>query len=106
MAPVGMAHMLGELRSVVWSSSPEVGIISLFILLILSITLLALCLKCRRNTGNAYDVSGTTTDGPGGANGTAGAKKGANDGNVAYTEWRDHRSMPANTLERSGGSST
>ncbi|XP_071334688.1 uncharacterized protein [Trachinotus anak] len=97
MAPVGTVDMLG------WFSSPEVGIISLVVFLILSVTLLALCAKCHRNTSNAYDVSGTTTDGAGGANGNAGTKTGGttDPGSTAYSTWRDHRNMPPSTLERS-----
>ncbi|GLD59559.1 zinc finger protein 395-like isoform X1, partial [Lates japonicus] len=68
MAPLGMVDTLG------WFSSPEAGIISLVVFLILSITLVALCGSCHRNSTNAYDVSGITTDGAGGANGTAGTK--------------------------------
>ncbi|KAM4633102.1 uncharacterized protein ACJ7VT_015647 [Polymixia lowei] len=101
MAPLGMTGMLGDLQSLGWSSSPMVGIISLCVFLILSITLLALCLRCRRNSGNAYDVNGAQqTDVQDGVSGT----KQANDPNVAYSPWRDHKSMPANTLETSLGS--
>lgn len=42
MAPVGMVSMTG------WFTSPEVGIISLIVFLILSITLVALCTGCKR----------------------------------------------------------
>lgn len=42
MAPVGLVSTLG------WFSSPEVGIISLVVFLILSISLVALCANCRR----------------------------------------------------------
>lgn len=95
MAPVGMVGVLG------WFSSPEVGIISLIVFLILSITLVALCARCNRSTGNGYDVSGTTTNRAGGASGTAGTKTGGttNSGAVAYADWRDHK-MPPSTLER------
>ncbi|KAG8011103.1 hypothetical protein GBF38_005762 [Nibea albiflora] len=55
MAPIGTVDMLG------WFSSPEVGIISLVVFLILSITLVGLCARCHRNSGNAYDVNGTTS---------------------------------------------
>eukprot|EP00064_Thunnus_orientalis_P012864 superscaffoldBa00002020_g12900 len=98
MAPVGMVGMLG------WFSTPEVGIISLIVFLVLSITLVALCASCHRNSSNAYDVSGgATTEGVVAANGTAGTKtSGTTDpGTVAYSSWRNHKDMPANTLERS-----
>lgn len=88
MAPIGVVDMLGGF------SSPEVGIISLVVFLVLSITLVALCARCNRNSGNAYDVSGTTTDG---ANGTAGTK--ARGTSAPETSWRTH-DMPASTLER------
>lgn len=78
-----------------WFTSPEVGIISLIVFLILSITLVALCNGCKRSSGNAYDVSGTTTDG---ANGTAGTKSGIT--NPDFVSWRSHKDMPANTLDR------
>lgn len=42
MAPLGTVNMLG------WFASPEVGIISLVVFLILSIALVALCAQCRR----------------------------------------------------------
>ncbi|CAK6963147.1 hypothetical protein INR49_004388 [Scomber scombrus] len=97
MAPVGTVDMLG------WFSSPEVGIISLIVFLVLSITLVALCARCRRNSGNAYDVSGggaTQTDGVVAANDTK--TSGPTDsGAVAYSTWRNHKDMPASTLERS-----
>lgn len=49
MAPIGMAGMLS------WCSSVEVGIISLVVFLILSITLLALCVKCHRWGKHNYE---------------------------------------------------
>lgn len=42
MAPVGMVSMTG------WFTAPEVGIISLIVFLIISITLVALCNGCKR----------------------------------------------------------
>lgn len=42
MAPLGMVDTLG------WFSSPEAGIISLVVFVILSITLVALCGSCHR----------------------------------------------------------
>ncbi|KAM7368243.1 hypothetical protein PAMP_014483 [Pampus punctatissimus] len=95
MAPVGMVDMLG------WFSTPEVGIISLVVFLVLSITLVALCARCHRNSSNAYDVSGgpTQTDG---AVVTNTQTSGTTDqGTVSYSTWRDHKDMPPNTLERS-----
>ncbi|KAM3603100.1 uncharacterized protein V6R79_016575 [Siganus canaliculatus] len=65
MAPTGMVDTLG------WFSSPEVGIISLVVFLVLSISLVVLCMRCNRQSGNAYDVSGTTTSG---ANGNVASK--------------------------------
>ncbi|KAK9531108.1 hypothetical protein VZT92_010552 [Zoarces viviparus] len=95
MAPVGMVSALG------WLSSPEVGIISLIVFLILSVTLLTLCARCQRNTGNAYDVNaGMTTNGGGGPNGTAGTKTGGGADPGVTSPWRDHRSMPPSTLDR------
>ncbi|KAF7664329.1 hypothetical protein LDENG_00180500 [Lucifuga dentata] len=103
MAPVGMVDMLGEMRSLASFSmfSTPLGIISLTVFLILSITVFTLCGQCHRNTGNTYNVNGETqTDGAGGANGTTG--QGATDPEtVTYAAWKDHKSMPASTLERS-----
>lgn len=83
-----------------WFSSPEVGIISLVVFLVLSITLLALCARCNRGSSNAYDVSGTThSDKGAGANGTTVTKSGVTV-DSGTTSWRDHRTMPPNTLER------
>lgn len=42
MAPVGVTGMLS------WVSTPEVGIASLVVFIILSIALLALCAQCTR----------------------------------------------------------
>lgn len=42
MAPLGTVNMLG------WFASPEVGIVSLVVFLILSIALVALCAQCHR----------------------------------------------------------
>lgn len=91
MAPVGMVGMLDCF------SSPEVGIISLVVFLILSVALVGLCASCHRNSSNAYDVSGSKTDGGGGANGAVGTKTGGTSDSV---NWRSHKDMPASTLER------
>ncbi|KAM9779427.1 uncharacterized protein ACBT44_000836 isoform 1-T2 [Syngnathus typhle] len=81
MAPIPMFDMMSSF------SSAEAGIISLVIFLILSISLVALCTICQKSSSTAYDVNGggTATDG--------------RDSN--YTAWRDHKSMPKSTLERS-----
>ncbi|TWW68308.1 hypothetical protein D4764_19G0001060 [Takifugu flavidus] len=92
MAPVGMVSMTG------WFTAPEVGIISLIVFLILSITLVALCNGCKRSSGNAYDVNSATTDGGAGANGTAGTKSGVT--NPDFVTWRNHADMPPSTLDR------
>ncbi|XP_035861361.1 uncharacterized protein LOC118495919 isoform X4 [Sander lucioperca] len=92
MAPVGMVGMLG------WVSSPELGVISLVVFLVLSVTLLALCIRCQRKTANAYAVNETPTDGKGGANGNTDTRMGD-----SGTSWRTHQ-MPASTLERATAS--
>ncbi|KAF3702585.1 hypothetical protein EXN66_Car018273 [Channa argus] len=96
MAPLGMVGTLG------WFSSLEVGIISLVVFLILSVTVLALCALCTRSTENAYDVTGSKTDGVGGANGNVGTKTGgtADQGTTSGSTWRHHKNMPPTTLER------
>lgn len=89
MAPIGMVGSLG------WLSSPEVGIVSLVVFLVLGVTLLALCARCQRKTINAYDMKGgATTDGAGKSNGTTSG--GATDPGG----WRDHKSMPPSTLPK------
>ncbi|KAK5853297.1 hypothetical protein PBY51_007095 [Eleginops maclovinus] len=95
LASKGMADMLG------WVSSPEVGIISLVVFFVIGVALLALCARCQRNTGNAYDVNTTMPDAEKGANRSAGANgsAGANDPG-ASTTWRSHGSMPPSTLQR------
>ncbi|XP_077366838.1 uncharacterized protein LOC144010392 [Festucalex cinctus] len=61
MAPIAMFDALSSF------SSAEVGIISLIIFLIVSISLVALCNDCQKGSGNAYDVNkgATTGDGKG-----------------------------------------
>ncbi|CAJ1077209.1 hypothetical protein INR49_004388 [Xyrichtys novacula] len=88
MAPLGMVDLMG------WASTPEVGIISLIVFLVLSVTLVALCARCHRGSGNAYDINGTTNEG---ADGMDDTKTGGAD--PAYSNWRDHK-LPPNTLER------
>ncbi|KAM4522936.1 uncharacterized protein PAE49_002443 [Odontesthes bonariensis] len=95
MAPVGMVGVMS------WFSSPEVVIISLVAFLILSITLLALCAKCHRGSSNAYDVSGTKTNGAG-ENGDTDKRSEETNGpeTAVYSEWRSHNDMPPSTLQR------
>ncbi|KAG7244250.1 hypothetical protein INR49_004388 [Caranx melampygus] len=97
MAPVGTVDMMG------WFSSPEVGIISLVVFLVLSATLLALCAKCNRKSTNAYQINGGKTEGAGGANGAVATKTGGMDtpDSSGSSTWKNHRNMPPSTLERS-----
>ncbi|KAK7907349.1 hypothetical protein WMY93_015961 [Mugilogobius chulae] len=95
MAPVGM--ILGEVLS------PEVGIISAVVFLVLSITGLALCGQCQRKSGNEYKVNTVDPGKDTTANGTSDTRTAdtSTDPGVAnYTSWRDHKSMPPSTLER------
>lgn len=96
MAPIGM--VLGEVLS------PEAGIISAVMFLVLSVVGVVLCAQCQRKGGNAYDISEATTADAGknssGVNGKADTKTGDTTDNLTYTTWRDHKSMPASTLER------
>ncbi|KAM8831782.1 uncharacterized protein AB9W97_003213 isoform 1-T2 [Spinachia spinachia] len=98
MAPVGLVDALG------WLSSPEVGIASLVVFFILSVTLLALCVRCHRNTANAYDVNmGTTSKGAKAPKGTSGKKTGAaapDPGVATDSSWRNYKNMPPSTLDR------
>ncbi|AWP19684.1 putative membrane progestin receptor beta [Scophthalmus maximus] len=52
-----------------------------------------------RKPTNAYDVNRTTTDGAGGSNGLATTNTGGGN-DPAFSTWRDHKGMPASTLER------
>ncbi|XP_035861360.1 uncharacterized protein LOC118495919 isoform X3 [Sander lucioperca] len=92
MAPVGMVGMLG------WVSSPELGVISLVVFLVLSVTLLALCIRCQRKTANAYAVNETPTDGKGGANGNTDTRMGG------ISRLRDIMEDPPNACQYTGES--
>lgn len=95
MAPIGMVGILGEIVT------PEVGIISAVVFLVLSITALALCGQCHRTSGKAYDVNGTMNEGASVPNGTTDTKTAnSTDPSIASSSWRDHRNMPPSTLER------
>ncbi|CAL8394530.1 unnamed protein product, partial [Gadus morhua 'NCC'] len=79
MAPV---NLVGELSSAAWSSSPVLALLSTLVFLTLSITLLTLCMRCRRNPENAYDVN-MGQDVPDQGSGTKAD-------NQAFTAWRNH----------------
>ncbi|KAG7255930.1 hypothetical protein CRUP_031245 [Coryphaenoides rupestris] len=85
MAPV---NLVGELSSVAWTSSPVLAVISTVVFLSLCITLLTLCVRCQRKPENAYSVN-TEPDGNVAKSGDA----------AAFTTWRSHSTMPANSME-------
>ncbi|KAK6294887.1 hypothetical protein J4Q44_G00341130 [Coregonus suidteri] len=96
MAPVGVADWSLALSS----SSPEVCFVSLLLSLILTITLLTVCINCRRQSDIQMDpIDGAQIEAQEETKTATKSSSKTNNG-AAHTlpSWRDHTNMPESTL--------
>ncbi|KAL0967169.1 hypothetical protein UPYG_G00248670 [Umbra pygmaea] len=98
MAPVGL---VGLTDVSIWaSSSPEVCFLSLLLFLILTITVLTVCIKCHRKQANQMDATygGQTIDKKDTSTTQNSFSYDDNNQDATLPSWRHHKNMPESKL--------